>query len=77
MIIHSAKYFNGCASLDKCPKSDLPEFAFIGRSNVGKSSLINFLTQNNKLAMTSPEKRRGGMDWRTGPVLLDMADIYK
>ena len=53
MIIHSAKYFNGCASLDKCPKSDLPEFAFIGRSNVGKSSLINFLTQNNKLAMTS------------------------
>ena len=53
MIIHSAKYFNGCTSLEKCPKSNLPEFAFIGRSNVGKSSLINFLTQNNKLAMTS------------------------
>ncbi len=53
MIIHSAKYFNGCTSLDKCPESNLPEFAFIGRSNVGKSSLINMLTQNNKLAMTS------------------------
>ena len=53
MIIHSAKYFSGCTSLDKCPKSELPEFAFIGRSNVGKSSLINLLTQNGKLAMTS------------------------
>ena len=36
-----------------CPKSDLPEYAFIGRSNVGKSSLINMLTKNSKLAMTS------------------------
>lgn len=53
MIIHSAKYYNGCTSLEKCPQSELPEFAFIGRSNVGKSSLINLLTQNGKLAMTS------------------------
>ena len=53
MIIRGAKYFNGCTSLDKCPKSDFPEFAFIGRSNVGKSSLINMLTLNGKLAMTS------------------------
>ncbi len=53
MVIRSAKYFNGCTSLAKCPKSDLPEFAFIGRSNVGKSSLINMLTLNGKLAMTS------------------------
>jgi GTP-binding protein len=36
-----------------CPKSDIPEYAFIGRSNVGKSSLINMLTERNKLAMTS------------------------
>lgn len=36
-----------------CPKTDLPEYAFIGRSNVGKSSLINMLTGNAKLAMTS------------------------
>lgn len=36
-----------------CPKTHLPEYAFIGRSNVGKSSLINMLTKNPKLAMTS------------------------
>ena len=36
-----------------CPKTELPEYAFIGRSNVGKSSLINMLTGRNKLAMTS------------------------
>lgn len=36
-----------------CPKTDLPEYAFIGRSNVGKSSLINMLTGKSKLAMTS------------------------
>ena len=36
-----------------CPPTDLPEYAFIGRSNVGKSSLINMLTNNSKLAMTS------------------------
>ena len=36
-----------------CPKGNLPEYAFIGRSNVGKSSLINMLTKNPKLAMTS------------------------
>lgn len=53
MKIRSAKYYNGCTTLAKCPQSNLPEFAFIGRSNVGKSSLINLLTQNNKLAMTS------------------------
>ena len=36
-----------------CPETDLPEYAFIGRSNVGKSSLINMLTEKSKLAMTS------------------------
>ncbi len=39
--------------LAKCPAPDLPEFAFIGRSNVGKSSLINMLVDNKKLAKTS------------------------
>ncbi|MGM9685532.1 MAG: ribosome biogenesis GTP-binding protein YihA/YsxC, partial [Bacteroidaceae bacterium] len=38
---------------DMCPKTTEPEYAFIGRSNVGKSSLINMLTRHNKLAMTS------------------------
>jgi len=36
-----------------CPQTTEPEYAFIGRSNVGKSSLINMLTNHNKLAMTS------------------------
>lgn len=53
MQIKSAKYETGSISVEKCPASDKPEFAFIGRSNVGKSSLINMLTGNEKLAMTS------------------------
>lgn len=53
MIIHSAKYFSGNTDMKKCPDKDLPEFAFIGRSNVGKSSLINYLVQNGKLALIS------------------------
>ena len=39
--------------VEKCPQDNLPEYAFIGRSNVGKSSLINMLTKRPKLAMTS------------------------
>ena len=39
--------------LKGCPRDDLPEYAFIGRSNVGKSSLINMLTNRNRLAKTS------------------------
>ena len=53
MIIKSAEYRNGATIWEKTPKDGLPEFAFIGRSNVGKSSLINMLTQNKKLAQTS------------------------
>jgi len=47
-------------SVDQCPQSHLPEFAFIGRSNVGKSSLINMLAQRKNLAKTSqtPGKTR-------------------
>ncbi|HEX6915108.1 MAG TPA: ribosome biogenesis GTP-binding protein YihA/YsxC [Chitinophagaceae bacterium] len=53
MQIKSARYIVSAPSYDKCPKADRPEFAFIGRSNVGKSSLINMLTNHKALAKTS------------------------
>lgn len=53
MQIKFAKYLISSPSFDKCPPANKPEFAFIGRSNVGKSSLINMLTNNAKLAKTS------------------------
>ena len=53
MEIKSAKYDSSAISVDKCVATEKPEFAFIGRSNVGKSSLINMLTGNQKLALTS------------------------
>ena len=58
--ITSAKFICSSPGLKDCPKPDLPEFAFIGRSNVGKSSLINMLTGNSRLAKTSqtPGKTR-------------------
>ena len=60
MNIKSAKFIVSNQNVNDCPKSDLPEYAFIGRSNVGKSSLINLLTNNKKLAKTSskPGKTR-------------------
>jgi GTP-binding protein len=53
MTIKTAEYIISSAKVEQCPKSDIPEYAFIGRSNVGKSSLINMLADNNKLAKTS------------------------
>src|SRR6266508_1627332 len=53
MNIIEAKYLTSSPSFDKCPAPDKPEFAFIGRSNVGKSSLINMLCNNSRLAKTS------------------------
>ncbi len=53
MNITSAKFSISCPSVDKCPDDTKHEFAFIGRSNVGKSSLINMLTRQKNLAMTS------------------------
>lgn len=53
MIIHQAAYVQSVVDWRKCPDSRLPEYAFIGRSNVGKSSLINMLTGNGSLAKTS------------------------
>src|SRR5258706_1789085 len=53
MEIISAEYLISNASYTECPKPDRPEYAFIGRSNVGKSSLINMLCNNSRLAKTS------------------------
>ena len=53
MIIKSAEFEISNSTVSKCPDSSLPEYAFIGRSNVGKSSLINMLTGRNGLAKTS------------------------
>ena len=53
MEIISAKYLISNVDVAACPKPEKPEFAFIGRSNVGKSSLINMLTNHSKLAKTS------------------------
>ena len=53
MKINSAEFVISNTKLSLCPKPDKAEYAFIGRSNVGKSSLINYLTNNKKLAKTS------------------------
>ena len=53
MEIRSAKYLISSPRVELCPTPDKPEYAFIGRSNVGKSSLINMLTRQTKLAKTS------------------------
>ncbi len=53
MKIASAEFVMSNSDVAKCPKNSLPEYAFIGRSNVGKSSLINMLMQRKNLAKTS------------------------
>ncbi|MCI5978325.1 MAG: ribosome biogenesis GTP-binding protein YihA/YsxC [Bacteroidales bacterium] len=53
MIINTARFVVSSPDVEKCPKSEMHEYAFIGRSNVGKSSLINMLTGRKDLAMTS------------------------
>ena len=53
MKIKSAEFVVSNSKVDQCPNSTLPEYAFIGRSNVGKSSLINMLTGRKALAKTS------------------------
>jgi len=55
MKIVSAEFITSSTGLSRCPAPDKPEFAFIGRSNVGKSSLINMLTNKPKLAKTSAQ----------------------
>lgn len=53
MEIHRAEFIISNSEVSKCPKEPIPEYAFIGRSNVGKSSLINMLTNHKNLAKTS------------------------
>lgn len=53
MIVKSAEFHISNSRADRCPDTAIPEFAFIGRSNVGKSSLINMLTARKSLAKTS------------------------
>ncbi|MGZ5135765.1 MAG: ribosome biogenesis GTP-binding protein YihA/YsxC, partial [Flavitalea sp.] len=53
MVIKTAEYVISSPAVAQCPTPDKPEFAFIGRSNVGKSSLINMITDHQKLAKTS------------------------
>lgn len=53
MKITSAEFIASAATYDQCPAPSVPEFAFIGRSNVGKSSLLNLLTNHSKLAHVS------------------------
>lgn len=53
MIIKQAEFVISNTNIDKCPAPNMPEYAFIGRSNVGKSSLINMLTGRKKLAKIS------------------------
>jgi len=58
MQIHSADFELSAPDFELCPESDFPEFAFIGRSNVGKSSLINCLTNKKDLAVVSRQPGR-------------------
>ena len=53
MNIKSAAFLQSNTKIDKLPAANKPEYAFIGRSNVGKSSLINMLTNRKQLAKTS------------------------
>ncbi len=53
MKINTAEFVISNSEVSKCPNENLPEYAFIGRSNVGKSSLINMLTNHKSLAKTS------------------------
>jgi len=53
MVIHSAEFLISNTDIARCPAPDKPEYAFIGRSNVGKSSLINMVCDHSKLAKTS------------------------
>ena len=53
MIIKEAKFIKSSTTLSECPEKKLPEYIFLGRSNVGKSSLINMLVNQNKLSKIS------------------------
>lgn len=52
-LVKTAEFVKSSSKVEECPEGKLPEYAFIGRSNVGKSSLINLLTNHSKLAKVS------------------------
>src|SRR5665811_812399 len=58
MEIIEARFIVSNTEVAKCPKPDKPEYAFIGRSNVGKSSLINMLTNKKAMAKISVTERK-------------------
>ncbi len=53
--MHKVEFIKSSPDLKSCPKDNLPEYAFVGRSNVGKSSLINYLSEQKRLAKTSSQ----------------------
>ena len=53
MLIRTATFIKSASKLSECPEGNLPEFAMIGRSNVGKSSLINMMANHSKLSKVS------------------------
>jgi len=53
MKINHSEFITSSTKIEQCPKADKPEYAFIGRSNVGKSSLINMITGRKKLVKVS------------------------
>ena len=78
MEIKDAKYIISSPSVDKCPKPDKPEYAFLGRSNVGKSSLINMLCNKRELAKVSANPGKTQMinhfEITSSPTLLRFAE---
>ena len=75
MEILSAEFVISNTKVDKCPQGNLPEYAFIGRSNVGKSSLINMLTKRPKLAMTSSTPGKTLL-FTDSPLILVRLSVY-
>lgn len=59
--VKTARFVKSSVTVAQCPRTDLPEFAVIGRSNVGKSSLINMLTRQASLAMVSKTPGAAGV----------------
>ena len=73
MIVNTARFVISNSDYSKCPKEKRHEYAFIGRSNVGKSSLINMLTGKKNLAMTSSTP---GKTMLINHFLVDVVVVY-
>ena len=70
MEVFKSEFIKSSSSYKDCPKNPIPEYAFVGRSNVGKSSLLNMLVNNKKLSKTSSKpgfsKAFAMTGWRLG-----------